>query len=156
MQQPRATVRLSAGEPRHSIGKVNYADTFSVTSAPSFELSACDLVRRGFADLPRPVRAIIRFAWRRALQFNLEDLQADGQIVGWKIMAAENNFVQLQTGSGLMDAALLAWRDGESLNVSTFLHWRRRRLAPGIWAVVGPVHRVVGRYMMGRLARSLA
>lgn len=154
MNRPTATVSLGAAAPLRPIGRLDYVDTFSVLLSGASDTPVEDLVKRGLEDACLPVRGVIQLAWRGPLRFALVDANADGQIAGWRITASEPDAIQIETGSALMNAALVARRDERGMYVSTFLRWNRRRAAPAVWAVVSPVHRQVGRMILNRVARS--
>lgn len=155
-RMPYATVRLTAEDPLSPFKRADYADTFSISCENAYSVAPEDLVRRGLEDLPAPVRLVVQLAWRGALRFQLLDEDADGQIAGWKIVESQDDAVQIQTSSTTTEAALLAWREPGMLHFSTYLHWLRPREGRLIWAVVGPAHRTVGRYLLTKVARSLA
>jgi hypothetical protein len=73
--------------------------------------------------------------------------------MGWQITTSEPDLFLMETYGPLIDGAIVARRIGErTARLTTFVFFRRRRLASLIFVFVAPVHRQVASYLMERAA----
>jgi hypothetical protein len=132
----------------------DYADAFEVTLPEGDHRTAEQIIRAGLQHAPQALRSKILVVHRHVLRFQLGPASSPDHVLGWQIMTSEPDVVRLEASGSLIDAALVARRIGErTARLTTFVIFRRPRLARLIFPFVAPLHRRVASYLMGRAAR---
>ena len=147
-------VERVAVRPGPGLDGYDYADAFQVHLEPGDRRTAEQFARCGLEQSPRLVRATIRGAQRRVLGLRLGPAAAPGHVLGWPVVRSEPDVVQLETRSPVLGrAVIVGQRAAEgTARISTYLFYRRPRLARLLWAAVGPLHRRIAPYLLRRAA----
>jgi hypothetical protein len=134
-------------------GRHDYADSFEVRLAQPDTHSAEDWARTAFEQAPPMLRGLIRFVHARIARFQLS-AGRDG-ILGWGTVRSEPDVMHLQTDGPLLRADIVARRTSPTTSTATTFLCYRRPLAAVLWKVIGPLHRRVAPYLLGRAAAVL-
>src|SRR6201999_1557860 len=87
---------------------------------------------------------IVVWIHRHVLRFQLGAASAPDHLIGWPIVRSDPDELVLTTSGPLMRGELtLRRRDGRRATLTTRVHYRRALAARMVWALVGPLHRVV-------------
>lgn len=129
----------------------DYADVFEVPILHGDSRTAERALRDGLGGEPG---GPITWIHRHILRFRLGPCSSPERVIGWRIVRSDRDEVVLATGGPLMDARLTLRReDGRRAVLTTRLHYRHKLAARAVWAVVGPLHRIVAPRLMARSAR---
>lgn len=140
---------VAACPPLVDVGPYDYADAFAVAvpeGAGPFD--AAVFVREALEDAPAAIRAVVDTAWR-LLGFRLGPRDAE-HILGWRIVAARPDAVQIAVSGSRMDGVIVGRTGPAAVSVTTYLRYVRPTAALRIWAVVGHAHRRVAPYLIQR------
>ena len=149
----RARRRTVRPEPCLPGDGFDYVDCFEAPAAADDLRPAVELARAGLEGAPAPLRAVIFLAHRGVLRFRLRPRHDEATVLGWQVVSSTHDVAVLEAQGPLMRGVLVARRDPEStLRLSTYLYYRRPRIARVLWTVVGPVHRRVAPYLLARAA----
>ncbi len=140
-------------EPVPGGGRYDYADAFEIRLPAPDGRTAEEWIRSGLERAPSLVRRLVVWVHRHVLGFPLDLRPSPETVLGWKIRSSEPAAIVLTAESGLLRGVLVGRRgDPTRVEVTTFLFYRRPRLARLIWAVVGPLHRAVAPLLLTRAA----
>jgi hypothetical protein len=132
----------------------DYADAFEVTLPEGDGRTAEQVVRAGLQHAPPKLRSTIVVMHRHVLRFQLGPVSSPNHVVGWQIMTSEPDVFLMEASGPLIDGAIVARRVGErAARLTTFVVFRRRRLASLIFLLVAPMHRRVAAYLMERAVK---
>jgi hypothetical protein len=127
----------------------DYADCFEVPLPADDRRSAEELFRAGLR--PAVLRHLIVLVHRHVLRFDLDTRTGADEVLGWRIVTSTHDVVVLEAAGPVMRAVLVGRRDPAGwLRLTSFLFRRRPRTGRALWAVVGPIHRLVAPYLLGR------
>ncbi len=138
----------------------------SLTSLSRVDCSAAFLVDRGATgersgeewaratlEGPSQLKKSLRRGWT-ALGLKLDRAGSDDSVLGWELRHTDAEFAllgcDLRTG---MPAELLFKPGPGGMLFATFVR-QANPIARGVWAVIGPRHRQVVPYLLGRAARN--
>jgi hypothetical protein len=97
---------------------------------------------------------IVLWIHRHVLRFRLGPYSSPYHVIGWPIAHADRDEIVLTTSGPLMRGELtLRRRDGRRVTLTTRVHYGPRIAARMVWAMVGPLHRVVAPRLSERAAR---
>lgn len=131
----------------------DYTDVFEVPIPHGDTRTA----ERMFRDALRgqPGGGIVLWIHRHVLRFRLGPLSSPDHVIGWPIMHSDPDAIVLTTNGPLMRGELTLRReDGRRATLTTRVHYHRNVAARTVWAVVGPLHRVVAPRLMERATLS--
>jgi hypothetical protein len=90
---------------------------------------------------------------RHILRFHLGPYSSPDHIIGWPIARSDHDEIVLAARGPLMRGQLtLRRRDGRAV-LTTRVHYRHKIAARVVWAMVGPLHRIVAPRLMKHSAR---
>jgi hypothetical protein len=142
-------------EPVPDAGRPDYADAFEIRLPVPDARTAEEWARSGLERAPVAVRRLVVWVHRRVLGFPLDPGHSPGTVLGWPIRSSEPHVIVLEAESALLRGVLVGRRpDPSATRLTTFLFFRRRRLARLVWALVGPLHRAVAPLLLARAARD--
>jgi len=134
-------------------GDVNYADAFVGRTAVPDPRTAAEWLRAGLEDSPAAMRWLIIAVHRYVLRFRLGSRSSRGHVLGWQVTKLDPEDARLEASGPLITGHLVASRcDPHTVRLDTFLTFNKRRAAPAVWALVGPLHRRVAPYLLKRAA----
>lgn len=142
----RATrVAPAAGEPLLGGRRYDYADAFEIRTHQPEPRSALEFARAALVDDSPPwMRSTIRVVHRHVIRFRLGPGNSSGHLLGWSILTAEPDVVQLQAVSPLVQAMVIGRMVRPThVRFSTYLFYARPAVARAVWTVIGPLHRVI-------------
>lgn len=130
----------------------DYTDVFEVPiphgDARTAEQMFRDALRDGRGG------SIVLWIHRHVLRFRLGPLSSPDHLIGWPIVHSDPDELALTTDGSLMRGELTLRReDGRRATLTTRVHYHRKGAARLVWALVGPLHRVVAPRLMERAAR---
>lgn len=126
----------------------DYTDVFEVPLPPGDARTAEQMFRDSLGSY-RGGSAVL-WIHRHVLRFHLGPHSSPDHLIGWKIMHSDPDVLVLTTAGPLMRGELtLRRQDGRRATLTTRVHYRRRS-AGMVWAVIGPLHRVVAPRLMER------
>jgi hypothetical protein len=144
-----------AAEPAMRGGTYDYADSFDVRLEKADHHSPEQWVRTSLEESGQVIRGLIRIVHGRVLRFELGPTDA-AHVLGWRIVTAGPDAVHIAAHGRLMHADIMARRTSPTrLTVTTFLVYERPA-ARVVWVAVGPLHRRIAPYLMGRAAKALS
>lgn len=132
----------------------DYSDIFEAPLAPGDDRSAKELYVAGVESMPVWLGIVVFVAHRYVLRFRLAPIGAPDHLMGWKVVDADHDTIRLGASGPLIDGVLVARRSRSAAALETAVTYRRPVLARLVWAVVGPVHRRVGPYLIRRATAS--
>ena len=133
----------------------DYVDVFEVPIAVGDARTAEQAFRDGLGDKPGAGGRLVLWIHRNVLRLRLGPPRSAGHLIGWQIVRSDPDELVLATRGPLMRGELtLRRQDGRRAALTTRLHYRRRIAARAVWALIGPLHRVVAPRLMRRSARG--
>lgn len=134
----------------------DYVDVFEVPITAGDARTAEQTFRDGLGDSPGAGGRLVLWIHRHVLRLRLGPARSSGHLIGWPIVRSDPDELVLAVGGPLMRGELtLRRQDGRRAVLTTRLHYRRRIAAPAVWALIGPLHRVVAPRLMRRSARRV-
>ncbi|MGV0048605.1 DUF2867 domain-containing protein [Mycobacterium colombiense] len=134
----------------------DYVDVFEVPITAGDTRTAEQTFRDGLGDSPGAGGRLVLWIHRHVLRLRLGPARSSGHLIGWPIVRSDPDELVLAVGGPLMRGELtLRRQDGRRAVLTTRLHYRRRIAAPAVWALIGPLHRVVAPRLMRRSARRV-
>lgn len=134
----------------------DYVDVFEVPITAGDARTAEQTFRDGLGDRPGAGGRLVSWIHRHLLRLRLGPARSSGHLIGWPIVRSDPDELVLAVGGPLMRGELtLRRQDGRRAVLTTRLHYRRRIAAPAVWALIGPLHRVVAPRLMRRSARRV-
>ncbi|OBG99510.1 DUF2867 domain-containing protein [Mycobacterium sp. E3247] len=144
----RWTLKRVASAAAHA----DYADVFEVPLPQGDSRTAEETFRDALRDAPGG--GVILWIHRHLLRFDLGPVSSPDHIIGWTIARSDRDELVLTARGPLMRGELTLRRhDGRRAGLTTRVHYCHRFTARAVWAVVGPLHRVVAPRLMARAAR---
>lgn len=132
----------------------DYVDVFEVPISAGDARTAEQTFRDGLGDSPGAGGRLVSWIHRHVLRLRLGPARSSGHLIGWPIVRSDPDELVLAVGGPLMRGELtLRRQDGRRAVLTTRLHYRRQIAAPAVWALIGPLHRVVAPRLMRRSAR---
>lgn len=135
--------------PLVDIGSYDYADAFEIAAPDSGPQNAALLLRQGLEDAPLWTRFIVRCAWRM-LGFRLGPANSPDHILGWRIVEARNDAIQIEVSGTRMDGVIVGRLTQATMSVTTYVRYVQPAIARRIWGLVGIAHRRVAPYLLER------
>lgn len=124
-----------------SHGQPDYADAFEINRSQSDKRDPEQWARDGFGNLPLKTRRSGMFAHRHILGFRLGPWASPGHIFGWRIAESRPDVLRLDAKGKIMEGHMI-WRlKDDHLVMTTFVKYKKPKLAAAIWAIVGNIHR---------------
>lgn len=134
----------------------DYVDVFEVPITAGDARTAEQTFRDGLGDSPGAGEHLVLWIHRHVLRLRLGPARSSGHLIGWPIVRSDPDELVLAVEGPLMRGELtLRRQDGRRAVLTTRLHYRRRIAAPAVWALIGPLHRVVAPRLMRRSARRV-
>jgi len=131
----------------------DYVDVFEVPIAASDLRTAEQTLRDGLGSTPSAGGELVGWIHRNVLRLRLGPSRSPDHLIGWPIVRSDRDELVLATRGPLMRGELTLRRaDGQRAVLTTRLHYRHRVAARAVWAVIGPVHRIVAPRLMQRSA----
>lgn len=98
----------------------------------------------------QPGGGIVLWIHRHILRFRPAPESCPEQLIGWPIVHSDHDEIVLTTSGPLMRGELrLRREEGQRATLTTRVHYRHGG-ARAVWAVVGPLHRIVAPRLMER------
>lgn len=129
---------------------VDYQDSYVVDAPAGFraERSAEAMAALAFGSIPAWLRGLIAASHRSVLGLQL-DLPSTVPVPGWRRLRAEPDEAVYGADGRLLTPRLVVSVTSTTVRVCTLVRYNRPA-ARAIWAVVGPVHRVIARVLLAR------
>ena len=132
----------------------DYADAFEVVISVEDQRTAEQWARAALDVGLARIRPLVLLIHRRVLRFRLGPTDSATHILGWKLEESEQDLIRLTADGPLMHGVLLGRRTApDRTELRTFLSYKKPRAAI-VWRVIGPIHRLVARYLLRQTARS--
>ena len=132
----------------------DYADTFEAPIPDGDVRTAEQAFRDALGDKAGVGGNVVLWIHRHLLQFRLGPYSSPDHVIGWRIVRSDDDEFVLAADGPLMRGRLTLRReDARRATLTTRLHYRRKIAARAVWAMVGPVHRVVAPQLIERTAR---
>jgi hypothetical protein len=130
----------------------DYTDVFEVPIPDGDLRTAEQLFRDALGNQPGAGGGVVLWIHRHVLRFRLGPHSSTDHLIGWRITHSEPDEIVLTTSGPLMRGELTLRReDGRRATLTTRVHYRHRG-ARVVWAVVGPLHRMVAPRLMEQVA----
>ncbi|MEB4208522.1 DUF2867 domain-containing protein [Mycobacterium sp. 94-17] len=155
VRQTLKRVAAAMLDERAQIGETaaDYVDVFEVPIAAGDARTAEQAFRDGLGDKPGAGGRLVLWIHRNVLRLRLGPPRSPGHLIGWPIVRSDPDELVLATRGPLMRGELtLRRQDGRRAVLTTRLHYRHRAAARAVWALIGPLHRVVAPRLMRRSA----
>jgi hypothetical protein len=132
----------------------DYSDVFEAPIPNGDLRTAEQSFRDAVGDEPGAGGNVIGWIHRHILGFRLGPYSSPDHIIGWPILRSDHDEIVLAAHGPLMHGQLtLRRQDGRRATLTTRLHYRRKIAAGAVWAMVGPLHRVLAPRLIERTAR---
>jgi hypothetical protein len=133
----------------------DYTDVFEVAIPRGDSRTAEQMFRDALGDEPGAGGGILLGIHRHVLRFDLGPHSSPDHVIGWAIVRSDPDEIVLTTSGPLMRGELTLRRlDGWRATLTTRVHYRHKIAARTVWAMVGPLHRVVAPRLMQRVGRQ--
>jgi Protein of unknown function (DUF2867) len=133
----------------------DYTDVFEVPIPHGDSRTAEQMFRDALGDESGAGGGIVLWIHRHVLRFRLGPPSSPEHVIGWSIVHSDPDEIVLTTSGPLMRGELTLRRlDGRRATLTTRVHYQRKIAARTVWAVVGPLHRVIAPRLMERVARQ--
>ncbi|MCA1186214.1 MULTISPECIES: hypothetical protein [unclassified Saccharopolyspora] len=134
-----------------SLYRIDYAEAFQL-GVPRADARAAEVwLRAIFESLPAPARVGLRLGWR-AISVRLGPYPSAEHVLGWALEDSQPRWARLATHGWLGVRANLVLRvEATVLTLVTFLEYRRPA-ARVMWLFVRPLHVVIARFLLSRMA----
>jgi hypothetical protein len=129
---------------------VDYADVFEAPILPGDARSAEQAFRDALVNTPRPLGRLVLWIHRHVLRLRLAPGSSPVHVIGWAITRSDDDEVELAADGPLMRGELTLRRDDGRAVLSTRLLYHHKIAARTVWAVVGPLHRIIAPRLMQR------
>lgn len=140
LSSPGRPATVSEGVP-FSDGIADYADAFEISRSQSDNRHPERWARDGFENLPLKSRRSGMFAHRHLLGFRLGPWSSLDHIFGWRIAESQPDVLRLVATGKIMEGHMV-WRlKDDRMVMTTFVKYNKPKLAAGIWAFAGRIHR---------------
>lgn len=150
----RVAATVLAERARTGGTAADYVDVFEVPVAAGDFRTAEEAFRDGLGAAPGGRGNLVLWVHRHILRLRLGPSASPDHIIGWPIVRSDRDELVLATGGPLMRGELTLRRhDGQRATLTTRLHYRHRIAARTVWAMIGPLHRVIAPRLMERSAR---
>jgi Protein of unknown function (DUF2867) len=150
----RVAVRWTLKRVAATALEADYTDVFEAPILHGDSRSAEQAFRSAVGTKPGAGGSLVRWIHRHVLRLRLGPYSSPDHIVGWPIARSNHDEIVLTTSGPLMRGQLtLRRRDGRA-TLTTRLHYRHKIAARTVWAVVGPLHRIVAPRLMKHIART--
>lgn len=153
----RTLKRIAASvfaERRQTGETADYTDIFEVRLVPGDARTAEQTFRDGLGDRPSTRGDLVLWIHRHVLRLRLGPARSPDHLIGWPIVRSDPDELVLATCGPLMRGELTLRReDGRRAVLTTRVHYRRRIAARMVWALIGPLHRIVAPQLLARSAR---
>lgn len=132
----------------------DYVDVFEVPIHPGDFRSAEQAFRDGLGETPCALGNLVLWIHRHVLRLHLGPYSSPEHVIGWRITHLDHDEIVLTTDGPLMCGQLTLRREHDARAVlTTRLHYRHKIAARTVWAIIGPLHRIVAPRLMQRSAR---
>jgi hypothetical protein len=133
----------------------DYVDVFEVPVRQDDSRTGEQAFRDALGYTPGAGGGVVLWIHRHILRFQLGPYSSPEHIIGWSITHSDPDGLVLVADGPLMRGQLrLRREDGRRAVLTTRLHFRHKVAARAVWAVVGPLHRVIAPQLMQRAARG--
>jgi hypothetical protein len=132
----------------------DYTDVFEVPIRQGDSRTAERALRDAVGHKPGAGGNLVSWIHRHVLRLRLGPYSSPDHIIGWLITRSDREEVVLASGGPLMRGQLTLRRHDGRATLTTRLHYRQKIAARTVWALVGPLHRVVAPRLMERGART--
>ncbi|OBH08506.1 DUF2867 domain-containing protein [Mycobacterium sp. E1747] len=147
----RVAVRWALHRIARAAEQADYTDVFEVPLPQGDSRSAEETFRDGVGR--GSGGGAILWIHRHVLGFDLGPVSSPDHLIGWTIVRSDHDELVLRARGPLMRGELtLRRRDNRRATLTTRVRYCRRLRARAVWAVVGPLHRVVAPRLMARAA----
>jgi hypothetical protein len=148
-------VPVAAEEPLIGSARYDYADAFEIHASEPDARTAEQFARCALEQAASPIRITVAIVQRKLLRLQLAPRESPEHLAGWAIRAAESDVIKLEAVSPLARGVIVGRRvDPTRTVITTYLFFRRPRLARLLWTIVAPLHRRVAVHLMERAAAS--
>ncbi|MGH3966720.1 MAG: hypothetical protein ACRDTV_00990 [Mycobacterium sp.] len=150
----RIAAAVDAARAQTDETAADYADVFEIPILDGDLRTAEQAFRDALGGKLGPLGSVVRWVHHHVLRFRLGPYSSPEHIIGWAIVRSDRDEIVLATDGPLMRGQLtLQRRDGRRVVLTTRLHYRHKIAARMVWAVVGPLHRVLAPRLMQHSAR---
>lgn len=131
------------------LGSAHYTDSFAATGVSPAGHRPEAWMRAVFEDAPAPVRWILLAGWLGALGLRPGPLGSPRHVLGWPVLTSTPDLVVLGQQSRLVTARLFLQVKEARMVWTTQVIFDHVTARP-VWAGLGPVHRRIVPYLLGR------
>ena len=129
----------------------DYTDVFEVPLPQGDSRTAEETFRDAVGHRPGAAGGLVMWIHRHVLRFHLGP--SPDHPIGWTIVRSDHDELVMTACGPLMRGELtLRRQDDRRASLTTRVRYRRRFAARTVWALVGPLHRVVAPRLMKRAA----
>ncbi len=133
---------------------VDYTDVFAAPIVPGDVRTADQAFRDALVNTPRLLGRLVLWIHRHVLRLRLGPHASPAHLIGWAVMGSDDDEVELAADGPLMRGQLTLRREDGRAVLTTRLHYHHKVAARTVWAVVGPLHRIIAPRLMQRSARA--
>ncbi|WP_322858606.1 DUF2867 domain-containing protein [Mycobacterium europaeum] len=147
----RVVTRWTLNRIARAAQRADYTDVFEVPLPQGDSRTAEETFRDALRDAPGG--GAVRWIHRHVLRFDLGPASSPDHLIGWTIVRSNHDELVLSARGPLMRGELTLRREHDRrAGLTTRVHYRHRLTARTVWAVVGPLHRMVAPRLMARAA----
>lgn len=151
----RIAAAALSDRPQSGATASDYTDVFEAPILPGDVRSAERMFRDALGQRRSAGGGIVVWIHRHVLGFRLGPQSSPDHLIGWPIVRSDSDEIVLATSGPLMRGELTLRRvDGRRATLTTRVHYHRKIAARAVWAVVGPLHRVIAPRLIERASRN--
>jgi hypothetical protein len=150
----RIAARVFAERAAADDAAADYVDVFEAPVHQDDSRSGEQALRDALGHRAGAGGGIVLWIHRHILRFQLGPYSSPEHVIGWSVRHSDPDEIVLVADGPLMRGQLRLRRaDGRRAVLTTRLHYRHKVAARAVWAVVGPLHRVITPELVKRTAR---
>lgn len=147
----RIRARIFADRAAADDAAADYVDVFEVPIRHGDARTAEQAFRDALGRTPGALGGVVLWIHRHILRFHLGPVLSSELVIGWSITHSDRDEIVLTADGPLMRGQLgLRRLDGRRAVLTTRLHYRHKVAARTVWAVIGPLHRVIAPRLVQR------
>lgn len=148
-----ATQRINPTERAHELGglsRIDYTDAFRAQTP--HQRSPQGWARAVFEGPSWPLPSLLHFLWSKIVRLDLTPRTDRSRVLGWKITSRTADSLVLGSEAPGIQVRLVALIEPSAVSWTTTIRYKSW-CGRAAFALLGPVHRALAKYLLARAAR---
>ncbi len=148
--------RIDPVPDRSLVGQdLDYADSFALDLTVADDNTPEHWARTALGQAPTLIRVVIRVAQAHVLRLHLRPAADPKAVLGWCVARSTYDTLHLRATGPLVHADIVVHRPSLLRVTTTTSLVYKQKSGRWLWMLVGPLHRRIAPYLVGRAATSL-